>query len=978
MDQEKKTSPESAEIRKIRLMFNTAAQDRVDQPAQHSRYQDYLDFEIETKSRAAPDKKTMSASDVCAILRAQTRQGYKEAILQLRRASQYGELDNDDICRGVRAYLQDECGQSDLAGQIDLLQKIWRYRLEDGRNEDYAASVNLIFRRVFALGSVEVMTEALQRLRNYFPDAYHDHEEQRMTAYGEKADVFLKAMERMDEDKLLEGIQHFFHYFSQPDVCGKLWAAGVQQGVARKNDALLISLIDLPVDSERDYYKAGLDAQAACAIADACLARCAYDSEHDMSGPGVALVRYRSFVEKAYEFLAPEAARLDARYLAMTRGIFDGTMARLRAAAEQPERVREWTWLPRLMQRTTPDRKDLLRALCDLSDAVATHATPADTLYFATDATIAMKSGFPDALSAARAAVLTDALIAAGDENDMRHLRAHIAQNRPDLAALGARLDEVLPPQDATDIVARLSPVIDCRNDEAGREFLKYVRALPHEDAARAQADELADVFAALERAERDLQAHQGRSRSGVPMTAAGLRALMLDLCDKINVVQMQAAIIAPATGKLADYLKGLMKQEGWSGPAIDCSQFGAGGGRLTVLTSPDGKTAYNTGFDFLQVRVTKPYSTGKTAYAEKKMIAIPIVTVDETIMQQTIEAGDDKILPALRDISAVFNHDYYHHFTGRLINAYFTPHYYPVSQTPYGVAMGPERKIKGLSLTKYGDRQDFREYESHGPEQLYRHYMETYVYNGTDAPRFAEGNPNYEYHSLTLHNQLYRGYMDAGPAGAKMRAYVDNYFDGVAQLRQRMTETGKSPEDINRNQMYYSNLLAFHLRRLVPHEHPLMQQAEARINTLGIDPDYARAVFDRRVDIVKRANGNTLKRYHAVNAQIGVEAHRADLSIGEMVRWQGCATAVRVLNLMYGEKYEAARAQALPVMRDMLSVVARDMQIVEYRGGRAAFVAQKERAIQEKQKAAQPALITELVEKTQRHQAYMPQTQPA
>jgi hypothetical protein len=318
----------------------------------------------------------------------------------------------------------------------------------------------------------------------------------------------------------------------------------------------------------------------------------------------------------------------------------------------------------------------------------------------------------------------------------------------------------------------------------------------------------------------------------------------------------------------------------------------------------------------------------------------MPVITIDNDIFRDTVDHGGTDILRNLQVAMGLCNHDYFHHFTARIINPYFgfnSNAALSLKETPFGVLMGQERTIKSTGVSNKGTPEAaFNDRSALGMEQYMRHQAESY-YDDADWPRFAQGGGNYEYHALHLHNVLYRDYMDHGPAGEKMRAAIDGYMDGVRALGDRITTAGNLPGTaVNRVKAYYANLMAFHLRRVVPHDHPLMRQAETRIDGLGIDPDYMREAVAERVEAQKTLNNE--KRLDSVRRQVDVDPVAADLSPGKAARWNACLSAVNVLNLLYGDKYAPAQAQALSALRQSLSVIVRDMKTAAYRGGRAAF----------------------------------------
>jgi hypothetical protein len=236
--------------------------------------------------------------------------------------------------------------------------------------------------------------------------------------------------------------------------------------------------------------------------------------------------------------------------------------------------------------------------------------------------------------------------------------------------------------------------------------------------------------------------------------------------------------------------------------------------------------------------------------------------------------------------------------------------------------------------------------------EQFNRHYYQAYD-EKTDWPVFSK-NGNYEYHALHLHNVLYRRYMDDGPAGVRARAALDGYMDGVRKLGDTMAAQGVSSDNINRIKCYYANMMAFHLRRIVPVDHELMQSAEAHIDNLGIDKDYLRGSLHASVYTLVR----NPKREQSIKEQSGVDPRADDITPGQAARWNSVLSSVNVLNLLYKKEYAEAQEKALPALRQTISIVARDMRALEYRGGMDAYYAHAARKTAESHWSKGPPLV--------------------
>jgi hypothetical protein len=297
------------------------------------------------------------------------------------------------------------------------------------------------------------------------------------------------------------------------------------------------------------------------------------------------------------------------------------------------------------------------------------------------------------------------------------------------------------------------------------------------------------------------------------------------------------------------------------------------------------------------------------------------------------MKLGGTEVLKNFQRIAAIFNHDYFHHFTARIIGPYFLYNGIDFDATPYKRLMGQDNIQQGTAPVKDEDGAvRFNQISAVGVEQYKRFEEESYNDEKTWHKFSKSSGANYEYHALHLHNVLYQRYMDHGPAGKRMRQHVADYFKAVKTLGDTLSAAGEPQSKIDNIKTYYANLMAFHLRRLVPHTHHLMRQAEYHIDNLGITPEYTKELMERQVrDLVRDAHG---KRLHSVTAQTDVSPIDPNITAGRAARWQGCLAAVNILNLLHNEEYVAAREDALPALRQSISVIQRDLKTVEYRGG--------------------------------------------
>lgn len=638
-------------------------------------------------------------------------------------------------------------------------------------------------------------------------------------------------------------------------------------------------------------------------------------AQRDMACLGL----YDELVENAGPVLvaglgAADAARMDAQRQKLVNDHVAGLWARQKEADNGNNGiVRADLRYLRTLARYRPD-EDLLRAYAD--EAVGhmiDHGAVAalvDELYDENNRRFCL----PELLTAERVAAIGAGL------TDEAHEARRFAFARFMRAYGGAACDEAL----ATDEMLRgLAPVVTMENGGAA-DLLATLWRVDHDDLAAAQADALQPVWRGLAAADAALPEVARDGRADIPMTADGLRGMARDIARLMNVVQTQRPVMVGSGMNLPDVMEG------------DDTPMRFGATNITGSTSPvlDG---CGSGFSFLTAAAPVVRRTGGAVIREERLVAMPVITIDEKIWAQTekYDGGQD-IARAFQDAFEIFNHDYFHHLTARMIRPYFTSGS-AISlrdDTAYGRLMGDE-------MTRRATRPGGRDVRAMGMEQFMRHQVE--MYNAADDnrdkgdwARFAQGQANYEYHALTLHRVLYGAYLDRGEMGVRLRQAVDDYFDGVQNAAAAMA-AGDGAAEKDRFAHYYANLMAFHVRRVVPHDHPVMQQLERRVDALGIDRDYARAMMNKHADrIIEEARGNDA-RLQAIARQVGVSHLDADLSVGEMVRWHGCRIAVNVLNQLYSPRYETARAQALPALRNILSAAARDLRTVEWRGGQEA-----------------------------------------
>ncbi|MBU0859368.1 MAG: hypothetical protein KJ667_05480, partial [Alphaproteobacteria bacterium] len=100
------------------------------------------------------------------------------------------------------------------------------------------------------------------------------------------------------------------------------------------------------------------------------------------------------------------------------------------------------------------------------------------------------------------------------------------------------------------------------------------------------------------------------------------------------------------------------------------------------------------------------------------------------------------------------------------------------------------------------------------------------------------------------------------------------------------------------------------------------------------------------------------LARLENVSIQVDVNPSAPEITAAQSARWHGCLSAVNVLNLLYAEKYQSAREQALPALRESLTVVTRDIEALDKNGGMLAYEAYRADKSQKDAKALAPPLL--------------------
>lgn len=505
----------------------------------------------------------------------------------------------------------------------------------------------------------------------------------------------------------------------------------------------------------------------------------------------------------------------------------------------------------------------------------------------------------------------------------MSHDPAHdnAPGSRDDFAQAAGRVDR--------ELLAALAPVIT-EDNGAAADFLRTVYETPHAAIGHAQTEALSYIWDALERADAAITTMPDAARPDIPFTAAGLRALSHSVTRNMCVAQTQMPLIIPDGLRLSRHLdESIMDSDEYTDAGMESFSSFVIGSKTEVSWVSGPETAHRRGmsrFGFALIQKEERHESGNAAASFIKLLALPVITIDDVVMEQTMKHEGEGILRHLQMIAGLFNHDYFHHFTARIINPYFGERAgaLNIGRTPYGLLMGAEHRIP------VSDPQDIRKITARGPEQTTRFNSERYGHEDPVWTAFNIYSP-YEFHALHLHNVLYRDYLDHGPAGKALREHVTGYMDGVADLAASMRRTGSAEGDIQSTQFYYATLLSFHLLRLVPFGHPVMKLLEDKIAESPLNPVLCRRNLERALN---DARGNKYERLAARTGVILDPRWRTVPETAEFVRACAFFAAERVLNPIYHARYEPARAYALAAMRQNLSVVQRDMNIVERRGG--------------------------------------------
>lgn len=501
---------------------------------------------------------------------------------------------------------------------------------------------------------------------------------------------------------------------------------------------------------------------------------------------------------------------------------------------------------------------------------------------------------------------------------------------------------------EAQDLLTMAAPIVSSIDDKKAQAMVGALLNAPHAAVARAQADALHYIWEALEEADPNITPMDSDGRADIPFSVEKMHALYMDVSRYLNVVQLQAPIIVSDDISAGFFLKKVFDGMPWMAHEGRCaSEIFVGGSHSSYVYDQENIRDMQSAFGFLSMKKKEGVTIDDSQAGAEKLIALPVITIDNAIMKRTMDNGGEDILRAFQEMMAIFNHDYFHHQTARNLVPYFNGYFINDSNkldrdgTPYASMLG---KPKKLSAT---DPEDGNIYISYGAEQSYRFDKEKYVAGDPRWINFGKAQP-YEFHALHIQNVLYRNYLDKGETGDKMRALVSRYVDGVAEMAGRAAENGSDRCAVNQMKMYYANMLAFHLLRVVPYGHPLMQHAEACIDELDIDADFRQEQMRYRHESWEererfKSKPRTIENMAEMTG-LSLEklADRGKMTVAESVQLCAYFCAERIINPIYLEKYKEPQSYALPALRQMLSVVQRDMAMIKHRGGLEAYEKRK------------------------------------
>jgi hypothetical protein len=550
---------------------------------------------------------------------------------------------------------------------------------------------------------------------------------------------------------------------------------------------------------------------------------------------------------------------------------------------------------------------------------------------------------------------ITQRLEAAADHEYLLQLHLILQRYAPEqleaIEAAGISLQ--VPPQT---LLKAFSPIITT-DSETANGLASASATIPHDMIAMAQSHDLEVIWQALEatnetmdslpeydleeqtRKEADSQHRSDKTmpqgRGDIPFSKDALAKLYLDISKYMHVVQLQRPMIISGAGSPEDAIRNVFSNNRSDYKGMKAHSTFVTGSSTELIPATEAHPRAISKFGFVTILKPEETEVKSETITSRKLIALPIITIDDDILNQTLQHGGEDVLESFQDMMGLFNHDYFHHFTARIINPYFFAFNgsLNIHDTPYGVLMGQEKLLPATHADK-----GHNTYPSLGAELSYRFQREHY-HEDKRWKAFSTGD-SYEAHAMHLHSALFKGSLDAGTMGAQMRTSMDRYFDALETLGEKMGQNMDKESDIDPHtvKIYYTNLLYYNLLRIVPHDHSLAQYMEERIDQMTLDRD---ALCGITTNIVV-----SLRHEHALKIEenCGIMIHDlADLealSCAQILRWHSYYMALDGLDRNHKEEFAKPQSYALAAMREYVSVVQRDMAILDHRGGIEAYEA--------------------------------------
>lgn len=350
------------------------------------------------------------------------------------------------------------------------------------------------------------------------------------------------------------------------------------------------------------------------------------------------------------------------------------------------------------------------------------------------------------------------------------------------------------------DILLRLSPVLHSKKEYA--KLLLSLHTTPIPQIAQAQADALTPIWDTI------------ASHPNATHTAKSLNRMFRDVSRYYNFAQTQRPIIGIYLDDISGQFSRLqntqtLKKYGrahtvYSG---DYSNFGT----IKIHTQD---LPYRYQFSFLTF--TKLNEDPDI----KHIVNMPIVTLNQTLLHETIQAQGQDFLSAFQDALAISNHDFIHHLT----TSYVFSH---LINTEHLLNL----RSKLQSLYDF----DHEEHELYiSPKSKEQLNLKGYSFVNS----FVEG------HALLSHKKIYE---QAGTTAQDITT-INTMFDLLEDLLPKTT----SAWDIG---AYYTLVLYDRLLSVMPHTHPVIQTLEQRASALPLPHELWKKVV---TNFIQSSDNNT------------------------------------------------------------------------------------------------------------------------